>query len=302
MVIAYERPLLWIALAALAASGQGVGPITEFEVASVRASEPFQPGPGRFQRWGSTGGPGTRDPETYSCRNCPLTMLVSQAYDRKGFEVRAEPWMDTSRYDITAKVPSGATKEQLRMMLQHLLAERFKLASHHASKEMDAYELVIGKNGPKFKESVDDPAAGPAPEPPQPGPLPKDKDGHPIPPPGTTIFEATNGVPYARLNASKETMEAFAARLANYLHQPVFDATGLKGKYDFSLSWSPDMAAMGAPPPPTAAGEPPPQPLAPDGPTLFGAVQSQLGLKLEARKRQVDVLVVDHAEKVPTEN
>jgi uncharacterized protein (TIGR03435 family) len=271
-------------------------------VASVRPAEPVPAGQ-RFVFSGSTGGPGTRDPNTYTCRNCPLTELVVQGYGLKRFQIRAEDWMNTSRYDVNAKVPAGATKEQFRLMLQRLLAERFKLATHHESKEMDAYELVVAKNGPKFKESVDDPAGGPVPEPPPPGPLPKDKDGHVIVPSGATIFEVTNGVPWARMNAAKETMDSFVARLASFLRQPVFDATGLKGKYDFILNWTPDPVAMGAPPPPPpVAGEAPPAPLASDGPTLFGAVQSQLGLKLESRKRQVDVLVLDHAEKVPTEN
>jgi uncharacterized protein (TIGR03435 family) len=301
MAIAYKRAFFGTVIAGLAASGQAANPAPEFEVASVRPAPP--PTPGRqFNFSGSTGGPGTRDLGTYNCRNCPLTVLVAQAYDRKGFEIIADRWMSDMRCDVTAKVPAGATKDQFRLMLQHLLAERFKLATHHESKEMDAYELVIGKNGPKLKESVDDPAAGPPPEPPPPGPLPKDKDGHVIVPAGATIFETTNGVPWARMNASKETMESFVARVSSFLRQPVFDATGLKGTYDFVLTWSPDLVGMGVPPPPPGGGEAPSAPLAPDGPTLFGAIQSQLGLKLESRKRQVDVLVLDHAEKVPTEN
>jgi uncharacterized protein (TIGR03435 family) len=305
MVVAYKHGFLGITLAVLIASAQSATP--EFEVASVRPAEP--PTPGRqFNFSGSSGGPGTRDPGTYTCRNCPLTVLATQAYDRKRFELAADHWMEEARYDVTAKVPAGTTKEQFRLMLQRLLAERFKLTTHHESKEMDAFELVIGKNGPRLKESPkesveDAAAAGPPPPPPPPGPLPKDKDGHPIVPAGATIFETTNGVPWAHLNAKKETMDSFVGRVSTFLRQPVFDATGLKGKYDFELTWSPDLAGMGVPPPPPgAASEPPPAPLAPDGPTLFGAIQSQLGLKLEARKRQVDVLVLDHAEKVPTAN
>jgi uncharacterized protein (TIGR03435 family) len=305
MAISYKQFSLWIALAGGIAAGQAAGSTSEFEVASVRPSQPPTPGQ-RFNFSGSTGGPGTGDPVTYTCRNCPLTVLVTQAYDQKRFEMVADRWMDDLRYDVTAKVPAGATKEQFRIMLQHFLAERFKLATHHESKEMDAYELVIGKNGPRFKESpkesVDDPAAGPPAAPPPPGPLPKDKDGHPVVPPGATIFESVNGVPWAHMNASKETMDSFVARVSSFLRHPVFDATGLKGKYDFVLTWSPDLAGMGVPPPPPAGGEAPPAPLTPDGPTLFGAIQAQLGLKLESRKRQVDVLVLDHAEKVPTEN
>jgi uncharacterized protein (TIGR03435 family) len=305
MAFPFRQALLWIALAGVFAAGQAVSPMPEFEVASVRPAQPPTPGQ-RFNFSGSTGGPGTRDPGTFTCHNCPLTLLVTQAYDQKRFQMVADRWMDDLRYDVTAKVPDGATKEQFRLMLQHFLAERFKLATHHESKEMDAYELVIGKNGPKFKESaaepVNDAAAGPPPAPPPPGPLPKDKDGHVIVPAGATIFESVNGVPWAHMNASRETMDSFVARVSSFLRQPVFDATGLKGKYDFQLTWSPDLAGMGVPPPPPVGGEAPPPPLAPDGPTLFGAIQSQLGLKLESRKRQVDMLVLDHAQKVPTEN
>jgi uncharacterized protein (TIGR03435 family) len=224
MTVSCQQPLLWIALVGLVASGQAVAPKPEFEVASVRPAEP-PPAGQRFVFSGSTGGPGTRDPNRYTCRNCPLTELVVQAFGLRRFQIRAEDWMNTSRYDVTAKVPDGATKDQFKMMLQRLLAERFKLATHHESREMDAYELVIGKNGPKFKESakesVEDRAAvGPTPEPPPPGPLPKDKDGHVIVPPGATIFETTNGVPWARMNASKETMDSFVARLASFSASP----------------------------------------------------------------------------------
>jgi uncharacterized protein (TIGR03435 family) len=296
MLSACKHAFLGITLAALAVSAQSVGP--EFEVASVRPVDP-PPAGQRFVMTRTTGGPGTKDPNNYSCKNCSLTIMVQQAYDLQRFQLRPQQWMDDLRFDVIAKVPEGATKDQFKLMLQRLLAERFKLAAHHEPKEMDAFELVIGKGGPKLKESVDDAPVG---EVPPPGPLPKDKDGLTMVPPGATIFETTNGVPWARLNASKETMQSFVGRLANYLRTPVFDATGLKGKYDFMLTWSPDLVGMGVPPaPPTSAGEPPP-PLAPDGPTLHAAVQSQLGLKLEPRKRQVDILMLDHAEKVPTEN
>jgi uncharacterized protein (TIGR03435 family) len=300
MANAFNKPLVAIAITVLAAlaAGQNTTPAPEFEVASIRAAQPPQPGT-RFGRAGPSGGPGSNDPTRYNCQNCPLSLLVSQAYDLKRFQLNAPAWMDTERYDVNAKVPDKATKEQLRLMIQRLLAERFKLVVHHEPKEMTSYELVVGKNGPKLKET--DPAA-PPPEPPTPGPLPKDKDGFAIAPPGAMVIEMTNGEPRATLNAVGETMAQLANRLSNQLNKPVFDRTGLTGKYDFLLRFSPDIPQMGAPPPGAGGGPPPPPPPPDIGPGFIAAVQSQLGLKLESKKGPVDVLVVDHMEKTPTEN
>ena len=112
-------------------------------------------------------------------------------------------------------------------------------------------------------------------------------DGFPVLPPGPGMA-TMNG--RARLQARKETMQRLAGRLANQLGQPVADATGLKGEYDYSLYWVMDSTGRDA----TADVD--------SGPTLLTAIQDQLGLKLEATKAQIDVLVVDHVEKVPTEN
>ncbi len=194
--------------------------------------------------------------------------------------------MDTLQFDVVAKVPPDATKDQFNRMLQRLLAERFKLALHHEPKELDTFDLVIAKGGPKLKESVGD---APDIDPPAPELLVKDKDGRYPVRPGSIVFQSVNGGTVADLNAVRETMWSLAGRLAPYAGRPVFDATGLKGEYDFTLSWSPDPA--------TAA-----EAAAPTGPSIQSALQTQLGLKLEPRKRKVDILILDHAEKTPTEN
>jgi uncharacterized protein (TIGR03435 family) len=150
-----------------------------------------------------------------------------------------------------------------------------------------------------MKESVGEPEAVDPDSPPPAISREKDKDGFPAVPAGNIIFGSVNGAFRAKLNASHETMEDFSATLLHVAGRPVFDATGLKGRYDFVLTWTPDGPAS-APASSTDAGVP--LPAGPDGPSLIGALQSQLGLKLESRKRKVDLLIIDSARQVPTEN
>ena len=85
--------------------------------------------------------------------------VLTNAYGVKGFQISGPGWLDSERYDIVAKLPRGATKAEFMVMLQNLLAERFKLTLHREKKDLPMYALVVGKNGPKLKESVEDPAA-----------------------------------------------------------------------------------------------------------------------------------------------
>jgi uncharacterized protein (TIGR03435 family) len=201
-------------------------------------------------------------------------------------------------------------------MLQNLLAERFKLTVHHEQKEMAIFELQVGKNGHKLKESTDttppSDAAPPALPPSGPMRMQMDKDGYPILPPGRSMMMFMNG--RGRYQASRQTIDNLISMISNQLARPVIDATGLKGKYDFILSFAmggmmpPAGAMVGPPPPPPPGGGGGPEPVGmggPDsdtGPSLQGALQQQLGLKLESKKGMVDMVVIDHLEKVPTEN
>lgn len=298
-----------------------------FDVASIRVAPPI--GSGRRFIIGMSGGPGTPDPGRYECNSCNLSMLMTAAYDVAGYQISIPGSLKDAIFEINAKVPAGATKEQFRLMLQNLLAERFKMTVHREKKEMQIYELVVVKGGPKMKESDPEPAseagtdpakdAGPnAPPPPPPpppggrGPLPTGKDGLPVLPkarPGHPMMFF--GMGRARLQANTESMADFAKTLADLVGKPVTDATGLKAKYDFTLTWDgaggPGRGMPAVPPPPSAGGAgggTTPLAGASDTetqPTIFAAVQ-ELGLKLEQKKGQVDVIVVDHAEKIPTEN
>jgi uncharacterized protein (TIGR03435 family) len=314
--------IILIAGACLVASEQAQGqaprqaPSPTFDVASIK---PAPPPSGRGMVMGMQGGPGNKDPELYRCNNCNIPMLIMKAYDIQHYQLSSPSWMDTVRFDISARVPVGATKEQFNLMLQNLLAERFKLAIHRDQKEMQVYDLVIAKGGLKIKESVEEPAKDEPADDTLPPPPPGgrggrgpnvDKDGYPIIPKGCNGCIMVVGGGKARLHLEKDTMKGLAEMLASQLGKPVTDATGLKGKYDFDLTFDMEQMGMGrgglAPPPGggAASGAGGNSPLADSefGVPILGAVQSQLGLRLEPKKGQVEMIVVDHAEKVPTEN
>ena len=301
---------------------QSTNPPLAFEVASVKPGTPPTPvdmGGGRImvRGGGCTGGPGTTDPGRLTCQYASLSNLVTMAYNLKRYQIGSSSipgWMEDARFDVTAKIPAGATREDVRLMEQNLLAERFKLAVHFEKKEMQVFELTVGKNGPKLKEAPptpDQPVEATPPMPPNPGQIARDKDGFPVLPrrSGSIGFSAMNG--RMRIQATDQTMEQFVSMLSNQLAKPVTDATGLKGKYDIELTCSSEsmgmglgmsvsMARVGAAGPPDSAA--PPAPDAEPAPTLFEAVQQQLGLKLEQKKGTVDILIVDHVEKTPVEN
>ncbi len=249
-----------------------------FEAASVRVAVPLGPLGKRFD---VRGGPGTEDPGLYNCKNCNLYLLVSIAYgDLEPYELSTPEWARDARFDVSAKLPPGTTKESFRLMMQDLLTERFKMAVHREKKEMIVYEMTITKNGPKFKESGPKGAAKDDDTPT--GKFQRDKDGFPILPSGTTMAIVPG---HARLRSEDQPIAWFAEMIKGQLQAPVTDSTGLKGKYDFTLSWSWEEPANES-----------------IGPALIDAVQAQLGLKLERKKGPVQILVVDHADKSPTEN
>lgn len=262
----------------------------QFEVAAIRPSPPRTTAQ---VRRGCSGGPGTADPDRWTCNNEFVINLVRMAYDLKPYQFDPPDWMRTSMFDVTAKIPTGAAKEHVPLMLRSLLVERFKLASHFGKKEMEIYEMTIGPGGPKFKEWVDDPPAGDKDQP-RSGPI-KSVDIRL----NTSFADGEEHMdPNGRhARKAKQSMDELAGFLSgsSYLERPVINATGLTGTFKIMLDWVKERV----PTPLTVDGEP--YPLA-DGPTLFKAVESQLGLKLESKKSMVDVLVIDHMEKTPTEN
>ena len=279
-----------------------------FEVATVRPAPPITGGAVRI---GIKGGPGTNDPGRVAYDGVTLKMLLQNAYGVKSYQISGPAWLDTERYDVVAKVPDGATKEQSNVMLQNLLIERFGLKFHRETKELPLYELTVAKNGLKMKPSAPASAdSGPLPLPA--GPPPTGKDGFPqLPPgrPGAMMMMRPGGVHMA---ASMRSLPQLADMFGNQLGFPVIDRTGLSGNYDFTLDFAPEpgqgpMPGLPPPPPPQGGGDSGPGRggLAgdtSDAPSLLTAVQEQLGLKLEKKKGPLDILIIDHAEKTPAEN
>lgn len=274
-------------LIAGSASAQAADPSLTFEVATVKpASLPASPDGKRLFRIGAQGGPGTSDPSQISYSFMSLRDLLMQAFSVKMYQIQGPAWLDSERFDIVARVAAGAKKDDVPIMLQNLLKERFQLAFHREKKEQSIYALVVGKSGPKMKLSDDqsDPTAAPpksasdsaipgggagtAP-PPDPGRPRIGRDGMPELPPGLRgpgirmmAMMSPSGM-RVRLNAERQTMAQLADSLSNQVDRPVVDMTGLSQRYDFTLDFAPDqavlMAKMGAMaggkmPPPVALG------------------------------------------------
>ena len=238
----------------------------EFEVATVRPYAPQTPG-GGFKMTGNNDDPGT-------ARMVAMTLhdLVSQAYHVKDYQVEGPAWTTTERYDIVAKIPAGTSRETRRLMEQNLLADRFRLAVHREPKELQVYALVVAKGGLKLE------------------PVPADRPG----PGGFVRFHGIGHIECVKLPFSQ-----FADMISRYVDHPVVDKTEIKDLFDFKLDFAMDPRLLMIPG--MAAKAPVPAQGDQDLPSIFTAVQT-LGLRLEARKEPMDVIVIDHAEKIPTEN
>jgi uncharacterized protein (TIGR03435 family) len=192
-----------------------------------------------------------------------LKRLIASAYEVRDDQISGPDWLDSERFDISAKAAGPAKDEQLMAMLQTFLAERFGLALHKETREMKGYGLVVSKSGSKLKTAVDD---------------------------GNSQTHNNNG----RLTAQHVSMAQLANVLSRGTGLRVVDMTGLQGVFDFTLEWDRSASTLSA-----NADEHPPSDA---GPSIFTALQEQLGLKLEARKLPVEILVIDHVERKPSEN
>jgi uncharacterized protein (TIGR03435 family) len=280
-------------LASCVASAQTEKPA--FEVASIKPAAPQQMGR-MMVRMGS-------DPGRVDYANVSLKDVLARAYNVKRYQVSGPSWLDSERYDITAKVPDGVPKEQIPAMLADLLNDRFKMAIHKESKEEPVYALIVGKGGPKLKksdESDDAPKTFTTPD-----------GGKVAAPKGGMMMSMGGPGGNAHMQANRATLGMFSDMLSNMLDRPVVDMTGLQGNYDIALDVSmEDMAGLkrginvGGPGPMSAGpggGEHGPAPDSAPSASIFSSIQ-QLGLKLDPRKAPVERIIVDKAEKVPTEN
>jgi uncharacterized protein (TIGR03435 family) len=326
---------LVLILAAGAAFGQTAPSIPAFEVATVKPSPPLdiaklrdQVQAGRMPRFGPH-----VDASQAAYTYMSLKDLIATAYKVKAYQITGPAWLATERFDIVAKIPDGASKDDVPRMLQALLEERFKLATHHDNQEQPVYALVVGKDGPKLKESpaTTEPVDPNAPL--KPGEMKFDSPEGPVrvmrnADGSATINMGAKGTMTQRmdmqsqtmtLQSSKVTMAGFADMLTRMLQmgggggRQVVDMTNLKGNYQVAveISLADAMAAaraQGIIPPTGSAGggaagaSPASEASDPGGGSTVFASVKKLGLKLEPSKARVEQLVIDHVEKTPTEN
>jgi uncharacterized protein (TIGR03435 family) len=237
-----------------------------FEAASVKAAgrQPIPSPTANGKK--SMGVKVSEDPGRITYQNTTLTPVLMRAYQVKRRQIAGPVWLDNERYDIVATIASDTPKEQIPAMLENLLVERFKMIVHIENRQEKTYALVVGKNGPRLKESTDPDLKNRS--------VDFDTHGH--------------------INFANYTLVDFAEFLTNALDRSVLDMTGLQGHYDISTEM--DLAAlkMG---PPSAPGQEAVEPL----PSVFTAIE-ELGLKLESRDGVVKHVVIDKAEKIPVEN
>jgi uncharacterized protein (TIGR03435 family) len=230
-----------------------------FDVASVRLSKAadaavlmrngMDSASGRF-RVQSIGG-------NVEMSNWSLGTLILAAWDLEPSQLSGPAWLRSDRYDIAARTSPRTTQAELRQMLQTLLIERFTLVVHADRKELSTYALVVAKGGPKLQPANGDQQSA-------------------------VVF-----APPSRFIGRGSTIQGLALVLARPVGRPVVDKTGIAGRFDFTLSYSPETLTPDADAP---------------GPSIFTALQEQLGLRLEPQKGMVEVLIVDHAERIPTPN
>jgi uncharacterized protein (TIGR03435 family) len=255
--VAWAIPAPPVPLKAMAADANPV-----FDVAVIKLNTSGGPGKG-FQLRG----------RQFSTLNTSVSDIITFAYGLHARQITGGPaWMETEKYDVTAK-PAGEGQpndKQWKVMFQKLLADRFQLTFHREPRELSVYAIVVGKNGPKLTKSAGNPSGLPG-----------------------LFFRGLGNLP-----ATNATMADFAGVMQSaVLDRPVVDQTGLEGRFDFQLKWTPDETQFGG----LGIKVPPPTDDAAAPPDLFTAMQDQLGLKLQATKAAVDVIVIDRVSK-PSEN
>jgi uncharacterized protein (TIGR03435 family) len=284
----------------LALSCAGWAQTPAFEVASVKMAEPITPElvqSGRLQMGV------TIDAHYVRISQFSMLELVALAYQVKGHQLSVQPWMTTQRYDIRAKLPEGAPRGQVPAMLQALLAQRLGVKTHRENREIKAYALVVAKDGPKLKGAAPERAEAPAAGGQIRGGLAVSAGGQvAVMSPGSDLRMTPGANGNMHLEAKRITLQRFAEAINRYCDLPVLNLTELEGSYELEVDVSGEEVRNAA----RARGAVIPTPAGdgasdPSGVSLRASLQ-KLGLRLEGRKLPVEVLVVDEALKVPTEN
>lgn len=293
-------------------NAQSTAPSPAFEAVSIRPSprvvSSVSP-PSTF-----SGGPGSADPEWLTIRNWSVEPLILRAYNLPGdYQLSGLdripqarevplPWIEVDKFDITANIPAGASAEDVRRMLQSMLAERFSLKVHFERSEVASYDLVALKSLHGLRPSVTadeaEPPRKPFTLPPAGAPFELDSNGFPIIPKDLAVTRISANHGRTREEWRRTTMKKLAAELASLgpIQRPVKDITGLEGEFDFTLYWTQENIGWTD----GAQDRPPAEPLG--GPSIFEALEKQLGLKLVPSRTRIDVLVIDHIGRTPTPN
>ena len=210
--------------------------------------------------------------------NAPARLMLMNAYGVQFSQLMGAPdWLSSETWSVDARAEGNATRDELMLMLQSLLEERFHLQVHHENREMSGYALIVARKGPKLPAPKEGACATPVPGQPEPS----------APPCGRVrISMSPEGV---LLEGGSAAVSELARVLAIPLGRPVVDRTSLSGAYDIRLQFSDDLSGT----------TPPPETVTSSG--IFTAIQEQLGLKLESAKAPVNVLVIDHIDR-PTAN
>jgi uncharacterized protein (TIGR03435 family) len=211
-----------------------------------------------------------------------LKTLIMMAYNVKNYQVLGPEWLGKLRYDVVATLPPSTRREQVPLMLQTLLTQRFRLTFHRESRNLSRYEMVVAAGG--FKLKTEDPDTA------------------------ERLMVAPIGGTKAKL-IGKASLATLADRLSNFLGRPVVDMTGLEGIFAINLDFEVDATGAGAPPSVSASGGSVDgaTPIVPNtatdpAPSLSAAFQHELGLRLEPRKGPMGVMIIEQAEKIPVEN
>jgi uncharacterized protein (TIGR03435 family) len=258
-------------------------PAPQFEVASIKPNSGPALGYGQVRDL-----PGGR----LATENTPLRVIIESAYGVRGFQILGGPgWVDSARFDVEAKAGARADRREVGLMLQSLLEERFKLKVHRESRELPVYALTAAKGGLKLRKPNAGGCAGLDTMPRPAG------DQRPPNPCGITLGGSPSTV---IMQGGNIAMGLFLGEITELIGRPVSDKTGVVENFDFRLEFTPDettpaLVKRGAQVDSNGKADPS------ASPSIFAALQQQLGLKLESTKGPVDVLVIDHVER-PTEN
>lgn len=279
----------------------------EFEVALIKPFDLSKAMAANGNRIGpASGGPGTNDPTHMTVPMMTLLSVLMQAFDVKNYQVITAGG-PSPMFEFSLVLPEDSKKEDLKLMWRNLLISRFGLKYHIEQREFQVDELVASPRGHKLTENTE---PEPPPEPNAQFPsLNLDRDGRPIMsrPGMISMISLNGGSPIAKMTARAQTLAPLVNALSNQLGHPVVDKTGLTGKYDFFVEYSPSSSSLPPPPPGLAAGlgapaAPTPVTASEPGVDIATAVQQQLGLRLVKGKAMLDVVVVDKIERTPTEN